>query len=228
MAAQKQVSVANRTYGMSYQTLFDFGTNVVAAMTAAVAVFVAPTPALADITTALTSLQTSITLWGVKGNRGSHAELVALRAARNLVRSLLEQESSYVQGVARSLSSVPEDEKDTILLAGMRPKDDANTLPIPNAPVNARQLVRQKYLSTKKIFMKWKKPLVDPGSNSKPAFYIVSVSATPTGTFNQTAQTIKTSLVYEASNNDTIYFKVVAVNAAGTSGNSDIIVGVPQ
>lgn len=227
MGVQREVSVANRVYEMSYQTLLNFSENVVAQMTAAIATFATPTPALATITTANTNLQARITAWGNEGNRGSHADLIALRSARDEVRNLLEQEAGYVQGVARSLAPLAVDQKDIILSAGMRPKDDSQILPAPNPPQNARQLVKQNLLGTLQIALKWAKPLTLPGSNSKPPFYYLQ-SSDDNVVWNTIATVTKTSALVQMPTNATVYFRVIAVNATGQSGPSVTIVGIPQ
>lgn len=229
MGLQKNASVGNRLYQMDYQTLANFATNASAAMLAAIATFATPVPALADIDAAVVTLQANINLWGGVGNRGSHADLVNLRASRNALRSLLEQEANYVENIARTSSPLFADQAAVILSAGMRVKDVSNSLPLYGPPQKARQLVRQALLGSGKIFLKWAKPLVLPGANSKPAFYIVQRGTpSPAPAFATIGSVTKTSFTDQSTSGQQFVYQVLAVSAAGISAPSDPALCIAQ
>lgn len=83
----------------NYQGIANLGNLVIASMTAN-GNFVTPVPTLVALQAAITSLEAAIATWGPVGNRGSHADLVALRAAATDAYNNLLAEANYVQQTA--------------------------------------------------------------------------------------------------------------------------------
>lgn len=225
----KFVNVGNRIYQMGFQALITFANGVVAAMTAASSTFVTPSPDLADITTAADDMQIALDDWGLPGARGSRLQYTNLLSARLILRNLLEQEAGYVQNIARSTAPAYDDQKVIVLSAGMRAKDASNSLAA-YGPVQAgRQLVFQRLLGTGKVHLRWKKPLVLPGANSKPPFYNVQVY---TGAqLNQlllTFQSTKTFAEIQLGSGQQGRVVINPVSAAGVGASSSSIIVLGQ
>jgi hypothetical protein len=77
--------------------LLTFGQTIVAAMNAASAIFTTPMPALADISSALSDLETAIQN---SGNEGGVLQTQILHDKRDIVENLLSAAASYVQEIA--------------------------------------------------------------------------------------------------------------------------------
>src|SRR5205814_8449028 len=80
---------------LSHQQVLDLANSVVVALTAAVATYAVPNPALAGVSTDATALSDAITAWGPKGNRGSRLDHINLLVARTQVELDLTMLSEY-------------------------------------------------------------------------------------------------------------------------------------
>ena len=94
-SARPQVVITARV--SQYSALASLAYQIVADMTIAIANFPTPSPALAAITAAANTVVDNIALWGPVGNRGSHQDLLNLRASCLVLRNLLVEEAAYVQ-----------------------------------------------------------------------------------------------------------------------------------
>lgn len=82
-----------------YQAISNLAGTVVTGMTAN-ANFATPAPPLATITADKAILDAAIVAWGPEGNRGSHSDLLNLRAAARVVYNDLLAEVDYVNSTA--------------------------------------------------------------------------------------------------------------------------------
>lgn len=81
----------------AYKAMLFLARTVVAKMTAAVATFAVPVPALADVTTAADTLQAKVAVMGHKRNRASKAQKLACQAATAELRDLLTSLEAYAK-----------------------------------------------------------------------------------------------------------------------------------
>lgn len=208
-------SVANRLNSMALQTLADFCQTMHDALVANAVTFPALPVAAATFQNNITAFQNSINAWGAPGARGSHANYVAVLAARQQVLDDATSEASYVQAIARAISpGNVNDQKATILLGGCRVKNDSNQLQPWGQVNNFRQLVKQNMLGTGNIVLRWKKPNVVPGANSKPNAYNIYVSDDNV-TFTWIATTSSTTYIQNVGQGTLKYFQIAPVSAQG-------------
>lgn len=134
----------------TYTGLANFGGAVYTAMLAAVATFPTPPVALATFLTDLTNFGTLITLWGPVGARGSHADLINLRAGRRLIENEMRALQAYVNSIANGNSVI-------VVLSGFTGTNPHTPIGVLNAPQNFRQLIVRNTLPDQ-VVLKWKKP----------------------------------------------------------------------
>lgn len=215
------VVVANRTYAMSFQTLANFAQAVHDALSAPI--FANPPVTLVQLQTDIDAMQAAINAWGTILNRGSHADYITLLAATQTVSIDLASLGGFVQTIARNSS--PGDynaQKTVVLLAAMRVKDDANRLALWGPVNNFRPLIKQNLQGTGIVQLKWDKPNVVPGANSRPPTYNV-YSSTDNLTFNFLASTSSTTYLDNIGTGNSKYYKIAPVSAAGVGGMSPSI-----
>lgn len=148
-----------------YQALVTFAQNVVVAMTAAIADFATPNPALATITAAAIACQTAINNWGVVGARGTHNQLMILRSDALTLYNLIVAEAAYVQSIVSFTGGTYADQLALITSSGFSSKNS----PSPQGPLQAVENLHQMYAPGVSIYtpkLKWKKPLglTSPGN----------------------------------------------------------------
>jgi len=207
----------------NYAGVLGLGNQVHDDMTTNVADFPTPVPALATLATQLTTLTNAIATWGPVGNRGSHADLVALRVACKAVYDSLLLLAAYVQNLVDLSLSYP-DQTAFILLSGFSVKNAPTPQGVLNAPQDLVQIFADDVpLTTPKLF--WKKPigLLSPG-NVKAYGILRRVNGSLTA-FDDVGASTKTSFIDETCAINTVYeYKVVALNAYGASPASASIV----
>ena len=226
---QINVVVANRTRQMSFQSLADFVAAVILGLTGSVT-FPTPPVSLVDLGTHHDTLQDAIDAWGIVGNRGSHAQYVALLSAAQQCIVDMTATAGYVQTTSRTaFPGSISDQTAAVLSAGMRAKNPSNALPTWGAAQNLRQLLKQNLQGSGYILLKWAKPLVLPGAESKPPAYNVYSAATPTDPFLFIATVSTTSYL------DTLaglgvqkYYTIRAVGASGLGVETAAILGIGQ
>src|ERR1041385_8769504 len=182
--------------------------------------YATPSPTMPDFQTAIDDLNTAITAWGPKGNRGSHATLVDLRAKVVIVKTMLTQLAEYVQNLD------PYD--DTFWIpVGFEAKNPRTPQGILQAVQNLHNFISHE-LNAGEVKLKWKKPLnvavngnvkmYKVYRNNSPAFNTAAVIGTPT----------KTTITDTPPAGTIVYYWVVAVNNAGDGVTSDVcLVTVP-
>jgi hypothetical protein len=150
----------------AYQALADFATNVISEMTAAIATFATPVPSLATLTTQKDALVAAIAAWGPVHNRGSHADLVNLRAQATTMYNLLISEMAYVQSIASTTAGTDYPLMASLILSsGFSVKNNPNPQGALAQPENFHQDIRP-IISLSTPTMRWKKPLglTSPGN----------------------------------------------------------------
>jgi hypothetical protein len=204
-----------------YSALASLAFQVVADMTAAIASFPTPFPTLATITTQATLVESLIAIWGPVGNRGSHSDLLNLRAACLTLRDLLVQEAAYVQNSVDPTLSYP-DQAAVIASSGFAVKNS----PVPQgilAPPQGLHQLFQAGISPYTPKLKWTKPL-DLTSPNNVKSYIVYRSAGVPFPGEPIGFPTRTSFIDTTPLHGIPYsYYVVAVNTDGQSPPSNVL-----
>lgn len=202
-----QVRATTKFNSYTYTGLANFGGAVYAAMLAAVATFPAPPIVLATFLADLTNFGTLITLWGPVGARGSHADLINLRAGQKLIQNEMRALQAYVNSIANGDPVI-------VALSGFSGTNPHSPIGVLNAPQNFRQLITRNTLPNQAI-LKWKKP-TNVGFGKVPT-YIVEVLNTGTGTWSTLAISTRTKATVTNPNlpSPTMTVRVLGVNDAG-------------
>lgn len=222
------VVVANRVRSTPWQSIADFCSAVIAAMTTNAVVFPAPPYPLASFTVDVADFQSNIDAWGALGNRGSHADWVNVVASSIQCLNDLEAEAGYVQAIARgSFPGNYASQVATVLLAAMRAKDDSNRLAAWGVVNAFEQLIKPSLQNTGNVYLRWKKPNVLPGAMSKPPAYNVYISPDNI-TYTFLGATSSTFFVDHPGTGNMKYYKVAPVSSAGEGALSTAIQGYGQ
>lgn len=202
-----QVRATTKFNGYTYTGLANFGGAIYAAMLAAAATFPTPPIALATFLTDLTNFGTLITLWGPVGARGSHADLINLRAGQQLIQNEIRALQAYVNSIANGDPTI-------VVLAGFTGTNPHTPIGVLNAPQNFRQLIARNTLPDQAI-LKWKKP-TNVGFGKVPT-YIVQVFVPLTSTWTTLAISTRTKATVTNPNQPlpTFIVRVLGVNDAG-------------
>ncbi|MEP7169256.1 MAG: hypothetical protein ABI855_07780 [Bacteroidota bacterium] len=179
-----------------------FGRNIVTEMTANIATFATPSPALAAITTATDNLEIAYTA-SLDGGRSATAEKNAREEAFDTLVTAL---ANYVDGVAKGDETI-------ILSAGM----EAKRAPRPiGVPAQVLDLSANIGILSGEIALRWKKVY---GA----AIYLVYQKREIADPFNLIGESTKTKFINSGlASAQRYYYKVVAVGAAGVGPDSDI------
>ncbi len=190
--------------------------------------FPAPPVIMADLQTAIDNVSTAYQVWSVKGAHGSHADKLAMSAARLLLLTATAQEEAYVLSVARTVSTSDILAQSAIVLsAGMRVKNNRSKQSLPGQVTNIRQIAKKTLQGTGKAYLRWKRPLISPkGNTSKMDGYNIFVTDGTPGNADLVATTTKTTYIATPTDfnpsGGTLYF-VAAFNAAGDGANSNLV-----
>ncbi len=218
--------IAIKTRTLSYAALVNLGNRVVASMTGN-ANFPIPAPTLLALQTAITDVQNAIAVWGQKGNRGSHATLVALRQKALTLSQMLKSEAQYVQNTAQSASGSNYPAMAAIIttsgfqLANI--KSPQGTL---QKVQNFHNFVSRK-LNANQVKLKWKKPLNTATAGTVKSYTIYRVAQpSPFSIATVIATTTKTTFIdipTLSSDNLKWSYWIVPVGAAGNGVISDVV-----
>lgn len=195
-----------------FQLLIDLCRNVVTHMTGNPN-FATPTPTLASVTTQTDATEVALNAWGPEGNRGSHADYVALVAAAQALYNLISAEASYVQTTSGG-------DPDIIMSSGFSIKNAGS----PQGPLGVPQDIQQMFSNTISIYtpkLKWKKPIGLTSPNNVKSYEIFR-SGTPVFTNAVLLDSVtKTSFVdTTAAHGNVYYYFVRGINAAGAGAET--------
>lgn len=172
----------------NYNLISLLASNVTADMATNIAIFPVPSPTLVAINAQKTIVDGLITAWGPVGARGSHADLVALRAATYILRNMLVQEAAYVQNLVNP-SDTYADQVNFIIRSGFAVKNAPTPQGVLGAPTNLHQMFAQT-VPINDCKLKWKKPI---GLNSKGNVKSYVIARNITGLAPTSADVIGTS-----------------------------------
>jgi len=184
------------------------------AMLAAVLSFPTPVPSMATFQTHINTQTTAIAAWGPEGNRGSHSDLVALRAATSVVYTDMVLLAAYVQNLVDPTDSYP-DQTTFILSSGFSVKNAATPQGVLAAPEGLIQLIQPTVsLTTPKL--KWSKPVGLLSPNNVKSYKVFRKEV---GVLTDTAivgYPTKTSFIDTTAVGGKVYdYWVAGVNSAG-------------
>ena len=155
---------------LSYANLAAFSQTIASGFTSQVTDYPTPNPAMSALTADINVLNTAVTKWGVKGNRGSHADHVALKDAANTVRNDLRMLADYAQ------NKKPDDTTSWIAV-GFKIKR-AKSKPVALEMVQNLRNFISRDIPAPGIKLKWKKPLGTDSTDVKG--YVVQRNNVPT------------------------------------------------
>lgn len=208
----------------NYQGVVDLATQVVADMTAAAATFTAPLPLLATITGDIATASAAIAAWGPVHNRGSHADLLNLRAAIDVLYVDLLEELAYVMNTCQIAEPTNYSAQAALILSsGFAIKNNPAPQGVLAQPNNLHRVFDvMTPLYTPKL--RWEKPLglTSPGNVKMYGIYRATVdnfnAATRIGSSTKT-QFVDTTAPLGA----TLFYWVVGINTAGNGAESMVL-----
>jgi hypothetical protein len=197
--------------------LVAYASSITAALATNVATFPTPPVALATINTEIANLVTAIATWGPVGARGSHADLIALRAQVLSVQFLLRTTANYVNIVATGSAFV-------VSLSGFTGTNPHTVVGVLSPPQNFRQLVTAKTLP-KQVIIKWSKPL-NIGFG-KVASYLIEARIAATNTWVPVAISTRTKATIEnlpyVVGSNAFDVRVRGINSAGNGAPTNTL-----
>lgn len=207
----------------NYNGLVNLGNAVFAGLTGNLA-FTTPIPALTVITSDIDATEAAIAAWGPVGNRGSHADLMALRAAATQLYNDLLAEANYVQQTAQTANGTNYTAMAAqIITSGFSVKNP----PVPQGLLGAPQNLHRVFSNSISLYtpkLKWKKPIGLTSPNNVKSYSIVrnTVNDLPSATFIQSVT--KTSYIdVTAAPGQHYFYWVAGVNADGTGAPSMVL-----
>lgn len=188
--ARPQIKIGVRV--TQYDAVRTLGQTVVLSMTGNLS-FPTPSPLLATLQSAVTALSNAIAAWGPAGNRGTHEDLINLRAASFTLRNLLLQEAAYVYNQVDPTADYLT-QAAFILSSGFQVKNS----PVPQGALGAPQNVHQMFAPNVPIFkfkIKWKKPLGLSSPNNCKSYIIMRSLTDDVNAAVQVGTSTKTSFI---------------------------------
>ncbi len=212
--ATKKFLIALKLKGRSYNSLLALGNSIVAGM-ATVPAYLNPNPGFGTVILHLQKLKICISLWGQKGNRGSHRSLLALRAAR-------DQVFADLNGLAQFVSNATPNDVESWAKARFPIKSPGHKRGVLPAVRNLRHFIARN-INDGTLKIKWDKP--EGTSNLIIDFYIVMRSETSSyDDARQVGVTTRTSFVDKNPGKGCRFYWIMPYHASITGVVSDICV----
>ena len=222
MAGNNKALVKGAPPLTAYLAMNELASIVFAEMSFNISNFPVPIPALSTLGTANTTLEGAISTWGPVGNRGSHNDLLNLRAASLAVQSILRQLAAYVQNLVPTASDYAT-QAAFITSSGFSVKATPSVQGVLAAPTNLHQVFALN-VPINKVKLRWKKPI---GLNSKgnvKSYQVWRAVQTDPSAFSLVATTTKTSFVDLTTAASISYeYYVVGINNQGQGAISSVI-----
>ncbi len=204
----------------NYAGLVNLGNRCVGSLTGNLN-FTTTSPPLLAVQSDITSVVNAIAVWGPKGNRGSHADLLDLRNKALTLALTLKALSQYVQNTAQIAAG-----SDYSLMAAILGTSgfDLANVPTPQGvlnPVVGFRKMTSSSLNPNQVKFKWKKPLDAP----KGSVYLYRVMRGTTTVFAAATQIATASLTSFIDTNgtgtvQTYTYWIVPVNNVGDGAAS--------
>jgi hypothetical protein len=208
-------------FKLSYSDLADFAQKIHDGFVAQVADYPTPNPLMLPFQNDIKALSTCITNWGIEGNRGSHADHLALIDARTVVRNDLRMLAAYAQ------NTKPDNAASWTALGFniKKPKSAPVALQVVQ---NFRQF-QSREIPAGKIKLKWKRPLNTQAADVKGyivQFNNVAVQPLIDGSraiANVIGIVADTTILLEPQYVGANYFWVTPFNSVGYGVSSDSV-----
>lgn len=205
-----------------YQAVDDLAQRIVASMTGNVT-YPTPNPALAAISTQEALVATAIATWGPVGNRGSHADLLALRDAVDVLYAMLLAEASYVTSVATVTAGLDY----TVMAALIATSGFAvHNVPAPQGALAAPQGLHQMFSAFVDIHtpkLKWSKPIGLTSPNNVKSYQVIRSLTNDVTAGTVIATVTKTSYIDLTAAASTVYYYFIrGVNTNGPGAESNV------
>jgi hypothetical protein len=204
---------------LSFANLAAFAQRIHDGFIAEIADYATPNPLMAAFQSDIDALNAAITAWGPRGNRGSHSDYLALRAAASIVRNDLRMLADYA-------SNTQPDNPDSWTLVGFnvkRPKSAPTALEMVQ---NLRHFIARD-IPSPFIKLKWKRPLsTDPGDVKGYIIQYGNTNVQPEidgsrGVVNVIGIVTSTNIILEPPFTGANYFWVTPFNSIGYGVSSD-------
>lgn len=198
-----------------YAALLAFANNVISSVTGNLS-FPTPSPTIATIQAAATALSLDITAWGPVGARGSHLNLMTMRADAFALRNLLVQLAGNILSTTIAAGGDYAAQSAMIVSSGFGVKNPGTPQGLLGVPQNFHQYFKNG-ISIYHVGLRWKKPvgLTSPGNVKEYQIYRSLTNDFATGIIIGTATRtafIDNSPLLPAG---ACYYWVTASNAAG-------------
>lgn len=216
--------VAIKLSKTNYAGLVNLANRVFASMTGNLN-FTTPSPTLASLQTATTDVTNAIGVWGPKGNRGSHADLVDLRQKALTLSQILKSEAQYVQNTAQTAAGSDYVAMGAIIqTAGYQLANAKTPQGVLQMVANYHQFVSRK-LNNNQIKLKWKRPLNTTSPSNVKSYTVYRGTTAMFSAATVLATTTKTTITDTNATGavQTYSYWVVPVNTAGDGVMSDVI-----
>lgn len=213
---------------LKYSALLSLATNVLASLTGNAA-FATPVPSLSSLTALIATLESAITAWGAVGNRGSHADLLALRSAALDTRNTLVALANYVLNTASIAEPTNYSAQAAIIgTSGFAVRN----APAPQGVLGVVQGFHQQVgikFSPAQPRLRWRKPLglTSPGNVKTYQIWRGATNSLSAATLIANSTTTAFTDTSVAPGTSYFYF-IVPINAAGSGvATSGLAVAVP-
>ncbi len=187
--------------------------------------FTTPVPTLLSLQTDVTDVVNAIGVWGPKGNRGSHDDLVDLRAKAITLSQTLKSLAQYVQNTAQTTAGSNYVLMATIITGSGYQLANAKT------PQGILQMVQNfhnfvsRKLSPNEVKLKWKKPLNTTAAGNVKSYNVFRGTTAIFSAAVQIGSTAKTTFTdtNATAASVTWYYWIVPLGAAGYGVVSDVV-----
>jgi len=208
----------------AYAKLVSLGNRVIASLTGN-ANYTTPVPALTVLQAAITDVENAIAIWGPKGNRGSHSDLLDLRAKAATLAQTLKSISQYAMNTAQTAAG-----SDYTAMAAILGTSGFDTLTARH-PQGLLQAVRNFHAAVSprynpnQVKLLWRKPLNVIVVGNVKSYNIMRGTTAVFSAAVQIATTTKAKFVDTNSTGavQTWFYWVVPVNTAGDGAVSEVV-----
>lgn len=207
----------------NYQGLANLGNLIFVSMTGNVN-FTTPSPTLLALQTDITAVENAIAVWGPVGNRGSHADLVALRTAATTLYNDLLALADYVQNTAQLAAGTDYVAMASIIsTSGFGIKNPPQPQGLLGAPQNLHRVFKNS-ISLYTPLLGWKKPIGLTSPNNVKSYQVLRWTTNNILLATVIATSTKTSFLDVTAVAGTHYFYwVKGVNTAGPGAESNVL-----
>ena len=217
--------IAIKTSARNYSGLVDLGNSVFGSLTGNSS-FTTPLPALTVLTSNIDDVTAAIALWGTKGNRGSHADLVDLRTKALTLSQTLKSLAQYVMNTAQTTAGSDYAAMAALIVtSGFQLANSRTPQGVLQMVQNFHNFISRK-LNANQVKLKWKKPLNTTSAGNVKSYNVYRGTTNVFSAAVQIASTTKSSFIdtNETASAQTWYYFVTPVNTGGEGVVSDAVV----